>query len=60
MVYFDPTKRVFHLRTNHSSYCFGPLTDQVLVHLYWGSGWRRSPAFSKQCRLDRTPVSRQT
>ena len=37
MIGYDKQNRIFHLRTKHCSYCFGLLTDRVLVHLYWGA-----------------------
>ena len=44
MIRYEETNRVFHLRTDHCSYLFGLLTDEVPVHLYWGERLPDTPS----------------
>ena len=43
MISYNQETKIFHLQTDHSSYCFGLLTPSVLLHLYWGDRLEQVP-----------------
>lgn len=37
MIHYDPEEKLFHLTTDHTSYCMGVDETQHLLHLFYGS-----------------------
>lgn len=47
MISYNEQEKIFHLKTDTTSYLFGLYADKALVHLYWGEALESDGGFSQ-------------